>query len=240
MAASETDNMIQTKDLDPKDKQIISETIADIAHQLRTPLTTINILISLIQGKDISEDAKRDYLQQINKNLAHLEWLITALLRISKIDAGTADFRKDTVYLSDLVGETAQPLMIPMELRKQVFDFACSGRESFIGDINWSKEALCNILKNCMEHTPEGGYISVAGKETDEYTEIIVTDTGSGIDPKDLPHIFERYYRGHNSNKQGSGIGLALSKMIIEKQNGKVSVENRPQGGARFDIKFFK
>ena len=91
-----------------------------------------------------------------------------------------------------------------------------------------------------MEHTPEGGYISVAGKETDEYTEIIVTDTGSGIDPKDLPHIFERYYRGHNSNKQGSGIGLALSKMIIEKQNGKVSVENRPQGGARFDIKFFK
>jgi len=241
MGDSELRELMEEDSLSPKDKKVISETIADIAHQLRTPLTTINLLVSLIQKRGLEETKKQAYIQEINTHLARLDWLITALLRMSKIDAGTADFKHDKVELSDLIAQAAEPLMIQMELHSQVFDFSSGGRESFIGDINWSKEALGNIIKNCMEHTPDGGHISVIGRETGEYTEIEVTDTGRGIDPEDLPHIFDRYYRGKNSTgQQGAGIGLALTKKIINQQNGEITAENREKCGAKFVIRFNK
>ena len=131
------------------------------------------------------------------------------------------------------------PVQVPMELHGQTLEI--KGNGSFCGDIRWSSEAVLNIVKNCMEHTPDNGRVSVIGDETAIYREIIIEDTGSGISEKDMPHIFERFYKGTDSNdKGGFGIGLALARMIITNQNGTVKAENSPEGGARFTIRFYK
>ncbi|MEG0662218.1 MAG: HAMP domain-containing sensor histidine kinase [Anaerovoracaceae bacterium] len=223
-----------------KDKIYLTDAIADISHQLRTPLTTINLLVSFLQKKELSDGERREHVREISKHLARIDWLITSLLKLSKIDAGTAGFKRERVQLSDLIARAVEPLMVPMELREQVFDFASKGRETYRGDLNWSVEALGNIIKNCMEHTPEGGHIWVMASENTLYTQIIIKDNGEGIDPKDLPHLFERFYRGKNSNQSGVGIGLALARKIISEQNGTIKVENDKQGGAKFTIRFYK
>ena len=128
-------------------------------------------------------------------------------------------------------------LSIPLELHAQTLSVNASG--DFHGDVAWTAEALTNIIKNCSEHTPEGGEITVIASETPIYSEIVVTDTGSGIDPDDLPRIFDRYYKGKNSSPESVGIGLALAKMIITRQNGTVKASNT-KTGARFDIRFYK
>ncbi len=225
--------------LSHEEKRIVSETIADIAHQLRTPLTTINILVSLLQEEGLPEKKRSEYLQEINLLLSRLEWLITALLRMSRIDAGTVDFRVEQVAVSDLIAGALEPLMVPIELREQTFEFSSQGNETFFGDLNWCKEALGNILKNCMEHTPKGGMISATASQNDAYTEIIIEDTGTGIDPADMPYLFQRYYRG-KSDKSGSGIGLPLARMIIEQEHGTIRAENREEGGARFILRFYR
>lgn len=223
-----------------KGKEYLTDSIADISHQIRTPLTTVNILLSFLQEENLSDERRKRYLKSINQNLARIDWLISALLKISKIDAGTAEFKREKVSVMELVDKAVEPLLIPMELREQVFDFCSGGTESFLGDINWTQEAVENIIKNCMEHTPPGGHINVKAAENSLYTEIIIQDNGPGINEEDLSHIFERFYKGVGSNKAGVGIGLAMARMIIQEQNGTIKAENRISGGASFRICFYK
>ena len=111
---------------------------------------------------------------------------------------------------------------------------------SFAGDLPWTAEALGNILKNCMEHTPEGGTVTVTAEETPIFTRIVVRDTGPGFDPADIPHLFERFYRGSTAGSGSIGIGLAMSRMVIAAQNGTVTADNPTDGGARFTVRFYK
>lgn len=224
-----------------KDKLFLGDAIADISHQIRTPLTSINLLVSLLHKEGISDAEKRKHLRGIESNMDRIEWLVSSLLKMSKIDSGTAGFKSEKVNLGKLVKKAADPLLISMELHEQVFDYTSSGRESFTGDINWTQEAIGNILKNCMEHTPDGGHIEVTGSENVLYTELIIEDNGPGFSESDIPHLFERFYKGTNSSSKVSyGIGLALSRMIIVSQNGTIKAENRKSGGARFVIRFYK
>ncbi|MEA4922356.1 MAG: HAMP domain-containing sensor histidine kinase [Eubacteriaceae bacterium] len=223
-----------------KEKIYLTDSIADISHQLRTPLTTINIVMSFLQKDDLDDRERKKHLKSINQNLARIDWLISSLLKMSKIDAGTADFKREKVRLSDVVDKAAGPLLIPMELREQVFEYSSKGEESFEGDINWTQEAVGNIIKNCMEHTPRGGHIRVCGSENDLYTQLVVQDNGSGISKKDMPHLFERFYSGSDSSESSVGIGLAMARMILMEQNGTVKAENDPDGGAKFTIKLYK
>ena len=174
---------------------------------------------------------------------------------MSKMDAGTASFKKTPVSVPDLLKQAAEPLLIPMELREQTLEIIplkllnqpsdSNGNHppkppvQFLGDFAWSTEALLNILKNCMEHTPVGGKIWVSFSQNAIYTEIIIEDNGSGFDKEDLPHLFERFYKGKNASEHSVGIGLALARMIVTQQNGTLKAENRSKGGAKFVLRFY-
>lgn len=222
-----------------KDKQYLMNSIADISHQIRTPLTAINLIVSRLQGH-CPEAKKQELVRELERLLRHMDWLIQSLLKMAKLDAGAVQMKRDTVTVERLVREATGDLMIPMELRQQTLLVSCPEGASFQGDLSWMREALGNIVKNCMEHTPEGGEIRVVTVENQLYTEIAVCDNGPGIEKEDLPHVFERFYKGKNSADSSVGIGLALARMIVTEQNGTLTAQNAPEGGARFEIRFYK
>lgn len=224
-----------------RDKKYLSDAMADISHQLRSPLTSIHLILSLLKEPDISSHRRMELLQELAQLLSRIDWLVESLLKMSKMDAGTAYLTHVPVSVSRLLKTASEPLLIPFELREQTFTIHQeTGREQFTGDLSWSTEAVLNILKNCMEHTPAGGHIWVSCRENAIFTEIIIEDNGPGFSPDDLPHLFERFYKGKNSSEQSVGIGLALSRMIVSQQNGTLKAENRFEGGARFILKFYK
>lgn len=221
------------------DKQQLTEAIQDIFHQIRTPLTSMNLLVSMLGEENLPYDRRLSMTRELRRQLERVQWLVETLLKLSKIDAGTAQFRSDLVSVAELIEKAAQPLRIPMELREQSLTIRAT-EEHFAGDLNWTAEALGNILKNCMEHTPVGGTITVTTEETALFTEIVVEDNGPGISKEDLPYLFDRFYKGEGSSDDSVGIGLALSRSIIAAQNGTIKAENVPTGGARFTIRFYK
>ncbi len=220
------------------DKVYLADSLADISHQIRTPLTSINLLVSFLSEKNISEERRREVTHELYEHLSRIDWLITALLKISKLDAGTVQLGKESVSLDELIRKSVSPILVPMDLRNQTLQVESEGE--FIGDLAWTSEAITNIVKNCMEHTPDGGTISITAKENALYSEIVISDNGHGIAKDDLPHIFERFYKGKNSDDKSFGIGLALARMIITSQNGTVKAENNQAGGAKFTVRFYK
>ena len=220
------------------DKKYLADSLADISHQLRTPLTAMNLTTTMLRSADLADEKRMELTGELRSLLTRTDWLVETLLKISKLDAGTVKLTKDAVSVSELISRAAAPIAIPMDLRDQALVVNC-GEESFSGDLVWSAEALGNILKNCMEHTPEGGIITVTAQETALYTQIEVTDTGPGFDHKDIPHLFERFYKGSNASQNSYGIGLALARTVITAQNGTVQAQNC-ETGAKFIIKFYK
>ncbi|MBQ2805883.1 MAG: HAMP domain-containing histidine kinase [Clostridia bacterium] len=220
------------------DKIFLADSIADISHQIRTPLTSINLIVSLLDDPDLPEQTREQHMRELYVLLGRIDWLITALLKISKLDAGTAPLSAQTMPLQALIERAAAPLQVPTELRGQQLCLRARGQVTC--DPAWTAEALGNIIKNCMEHTPEGGRILVDAKETALYSEITVTDSGCGIDEEDLPHLFERFYKGKHSSDEGFGIGLALARTIVTAQNGTLKAQNAPEGGAQFIMRFYK
>lgn len=223
-----------------QDKVYLADAIADISHQLRTPLTSMGVALSLLSREDCSPQRQRELVREVTVLLHRMDSLITALLKLSKLDTGTVALQAETVLLSSVVRQSAQLVAIPMELRGQRLQVTGDPKAAFQGDLLWTVEALGNILKNCVEHMDEGGVISLNMAENALYTQLVVEDDGKGIAPEDLPHIFERFYRGKNDDSGSFGIGLALSRMIVNRQNGTIKAENRRQGGARFTIRFYK
>ena len=220
------------------DKVYLADSIADISHQIRTPLTSINLIVDFLSQPELDEQRRMELVHELDVLLSRIDWLIVALLKISKLDAGTAHFQAEEVALADLVAKAVSPVLIPIELKEQTLEISAEG--SFVGDLSWTSEALGNIVKNCMEHTPTGGRIEIAARETPLYAEITVSDSGNGIDADDLPHVFERFYKGKNSSGNSFGIGLALARMIVTSQNGTLKAENKPGGGAKFTMRFYK
>ncbi|MBE6942592.1 MAG: sensor histidine kinase [Ruminococcaceae bacterium] len=220
------------------DKKYLADSLADISHQLRTPLTAMTLTTTMLRTTELTDEKRMELTGELRSLLARTDWLVETLLKISKLDAGTVKLAKDTVSVKELISRSAAPIAIPMELRNQTLVVKCD-KESFSGDLIWSAEALGNILKNCIEHTPEGGTITVTAQETALYTQIEVEDTGSGFDPKDIPHLFERFYKGSNASQNSYGIGLALARTVITAQNGTVQAMNG-NTGAKFVIKFYK
>lgn len=220
------------------DKKYLADSLADISHQLRTPLTAMNLTTTMLRSSDLTDEKRMELTGELRSLLTRTDWLVETLLKISKLDAGTVKIAKDAVSVSELISRSAAPIAIPMDLRNQTLVVNC-GEERFSGDLIWSTEALGNILKNCMEHTPEGGTITVTAQETALYTQIEVEDTGVGFDSKDIPHLFERFYKGSNASQNSYGIGLALARTVITAQNGTVQAMNG-NTGAKFVIKFYK
>ena len=220
------------------DKEYLADSLADISHQIRTPLTSINLLVERLSASGLTDECRHQLTNELYGLLDRIDWLITTLLKISKLDAGTVQFNKETVSLEMLINKSCTPLLIPIELRGQELIIRAEG--NFYGDSAWTSEAVGNIVKNCMEHTPDGGKIEIEAAENALYSEIVIKDNGTGISPEDLPHIFERFYKGKDSDGKSFGIGLALSRMIIAGQKGTVKAENRKNTGAMFTLRFYK
>ena len=222
-----------------KDKTALSNLIADISHQIKTPLTSLGVLADLL-AEDPPETDRRAFVGRLRAQLARIQWLTGALLKLARLDAGTATFKNESVDVRRLIERALDPLQIPLEIKGQQLEVHGDAEASFTGDLNWSAEALTNVVKNCVEHTPEGGKIEIRYSANALYTEIIVSDDGEGIASRDIPNIFSRFYRGENTGENNVGIGLALAKAIFTAQGGNISVRSQPGIGTSFDIRVFR
>jgi signal transduction histidine kinase len=222
-----------------RDKIFLSDSLADIAHQLRTPMTSIRMLVTFLSKTDLESGKRLEYSHDAETLLSRTDWLLSALLKISKIDAGTAVFRKESFTLNELLDKAVSPLEIPMEIRGVTLNKAYEGNISLSGDLNWTAEAVGNILKNCLEHSEPGGVIEITGTVNALFAELSIRDHGKGFDPEELPHLFERFYQGSLQKEGNFGVGLALSRKILSAQNGTVKAANHPQGGACFTVRFY-
>ena len=222
-----------------KDKKYLADSLADISHQLKTPITSITVMTDLLKN-ETDERKRREFLDVINSQLSRINWLIVTLLKLSKIDAGAIEFKNERVSLKNILENAVQPFLINAEVKGIELTAQCD--ENVLADVdkNWYTEAISNIIKNCIEHTGEGGFVSVCAYETPVLTKIIIKDNGSGIAPEDLPHIFERFYQGRNHSETSVGIGLALSKAIFNRQNSFVSVQSETGKGTEFEITLYK
>lgn len=223
-----------------QDKSALADALADISHQIRTPLTSLNLIAASLTRPEMPVESRLEAAARLRQQLGRIDWLIEALLKMSRIEAGAVAFSREQGALSALVEKAAAGVAIPMELREQQLTVRVAPEATFLGDVAWSAEALGNVLKNCMEHTPPGGEICVTGEENLVYAQLVVQDTGSGFDPQDLPHLFQRFYKGRDAGEQSVGIGLALAREILVRQNGTIKAENAPEGGARFTLRFYK
>lgn len=223
-----------------KEKMQLADAISDISHQLKTPLTSMRVMSDLLSNNDLESEKRIEFTNNIEMQLDRMQWLLTSLLKLSKIDAGTVSFKKDRVAVSELIRKSTEPLLIPIEIKNQTLVIEGSSNVSFIGDLYWTTEALINIIKNCIEHTGEDGRISIFFDENPLFTEIKILDNGSGIEKEDLPYIFKRFYKGKNAGEDSVGIGLAMAKTIVTSQNGDINVSSRKNEGTCFIIKFYK
>ncbi|WP_229925288.1 sensor histidine kinase [Paraclostridium bifermentans] len=234
-------NILKEKvELLSKEKIFLNDTISDISHQLKTPMTSLIILNDLMYD-DLPEESKIEFLEKIKSQLNRMEWLIKSMLKLSKVEAKVINFKNEKVNILELIKMSIQPSLIPIELKNIDVSINGDSEAMFLGDMDWSIEALVNIIKNCVEHTFSSGSLDISYEENSLYTEIVIKDTGEGIDKKDLPHIFKRFYKGKSSSKEDSvGIGLAMAKSIIEGQKGDISVKSEKNKGTQFNIIFHK
>lgn len=222
-----------------EEKEHLADSLADIAHQLRTPLTSLNLILSLLENSP-DKDERRELLHEAEELLVRMDWLITALLKLSRLDAGIVTFKKEWIHVKNLIYTALRPLQISLELHDITVKIDVSEETELLGDLDWLSEAVRNVIKNCMESAGDHGQIEIVCEDTLLYTEITIHDTGNGFEQEDLINLFERFYRGKNSKAAGYGIGLSLSKTVITRQGGMVTAENHPQGGAVFRIRFSK
>lgn len=222
-----------------QDKVKLTNAISDISHQLKTPLTSMMVMADLLSDKKLDESKRAEFTQNIRVQLERIEWLVSSLLKLSKIDAGTVSFKKDNVSVQGLIERAVQPVLIPMDIREQTLLVEGDESVTFTGDNHWTAEALINILKNCVEHTPVGGNIFISFSENPLFTEIRVKDDGHGIPKEDLPYIFRRFYKGKNAGEDSVGIGLAMAYSIITSQQGDIEVRSEQGKGTEFHIKFY-
>lgn len=223
-----------------EDKSKLTNAISDISHQLKTPLTSMMVMADLLRDNRLDENKRDEFTKNLQLQLKRMEWLVSSLLKLSKIDAGTITFKKEEIMVAPLIQTAVEPLLVPMDIKMQSLSIKGDEKASFIGDFNWTAEALINIIKNCVEHTAEEGELSISFSENALYTEIIISDNGIGVPREDLPYIFKRFYKGKNASEDSVGIGLAMAHSIITSQTGDIEVKSQPGVGTTFHIKFYK
>ena len=237
--------LYQTKDAAVQAKNDFAENLSNIAHQIKTPITAISLSLQTLSEMPMKKEYEKDRIEQIKKQLNRLIHLEESLLVLSRLDAGTLMFQKEDVDVFTLLVLAADNLQELFADSGTFIDIPESGEMAVKADLNWTMEAVINVMKNCMEHNA-GGTVHCSYGQNPLYTEILIWDEGDGFAKEDIPHLFKRFYRGKNADAGGNirgsgiGIGLALSKEIIEHQNGTIRAKNLPNGGACFEIRFYK
>lgn len=227
----------ESKEEQEKEKLNLAKNIADISHQLKTPLTSMGIMTDLLLDNEPDEQ-NRYFIQQLGMQIDRLSGLVQVLLKLAKFDAGTVKLKQQEIVISSFIEEILEILAAPIK-QKQLKVHLDGEDEVYLKvDKNWTYEAVHNVLYNCVQHSPDEGKIEISWRHNPIYTELVIQDQGGGIQREDLPHIFTRFYKGKNASKESIGIGLAMAKTIIEKQNGEIRASNI-QGGTQFNIKFY-
>lgn len=229
----------EISEISKKDKKELEESLEDISHQLKTPLTSILIMIdTLLDDEDMDQNTREDFLRNMKREVMNINFLVKSILKLSRLDTNTVKFISKKESVKEIINEAILNVSLLSDLKNVKIETNLS--DSFIiCDYKWQIEALTNILKNSIEHSYENNKVLIESSENNAYVKIIIKDFGTGIAKEDINHIFERFYKGKDSDYDSIGIGLALSKSIIEKQNGKISVESSDDG-TTFTIKYFK
>ena len=239
---SKTTTMLrQVADNSIKDKINLKDSLGDISHQLKTPLTSITIMIdNILDNPDMDEKTRKKFLINIKREIININFLVMSLLKLSKFDANVVKFNKEEVYIKDIIKESIKNVSMIKELKNISIKVSGDNNIKLLCDYKWQVESITNILKNSIEHTDEYGIVEINYSENKLYTRILIKDNGKGIDSGDLPHIFDRFYKGKNGSDDSFGIGLSLSKTIIEKEGGSITVKSTLNIGTIFTIKYLK
>lgn len=229
----------EISEISKKDKKELEESLEDISHQLKTPLTSILIMIdTLLDDEDMDQNTREDFLRNMKREVMNINFLVKSILKLSRLDTNTVKFISKKESVKEIINEAILNVSLLSDLKNVKIETNLS--DSFINcDYKWQIEALTNILKNSVEHSYENNKVLIESSENNAFVKITIKDFGTGIAREDINHIFERFYKGKDSDYDSIGIGLALSKSIIEKQNGKISVESSDDG-TTFTIKYFK
>lgn len=231
----------EESEISKKDKDNLKMSVEDISHQLKTPLTSITIMLdNLKDNPNMDENTKQKFIFEISKQIDWINWLVISMLKLSKLDANVVQFYEEKINLKKFIDEIIKNLEIPIEIKEQQIVIKGNESASFVGDYKWQQEAITNIIKNCIEHNKENGKIYIKYEENTLFTKITIRDEGEGMTKEDLKHVFERFYKGKNSSENSVGIGLALAKNIIEKNNGMISCKSELDKGTEFVIKYMK
>ena len=231
----------EESEISKKDKENLKVSVEDISHQLKTPLTSITIMLdNLKENPNMDENTKQKFIFEISKQIDWINWLVISMLKLSKLDANVVQFYDEKINLNKFITEIVKNLEIPIEIKNQNIIINGDKEAAFVGDYKWQQEAVTNIIKNCIEHNKENGTINIKYEENNLFTKISIKDEGIGIEKEDLKHIFERFYKGKNSTENSVGIGLSLSKNIIEINNGIILCKSEIGKGTEFIIKYMK
>ena len=226
--------LYQTKEAAVQAKDYFAENLSNIAHQIKTPVTAISLSLQTMEQE--GEDGQTERIRKQLFRLSHLE---ESLLLLARLDAGTLALKKEEVDVFTLLSLAADNLDEMLQESGTAIDIPEQGEMAVTADLDWTMEAVINLMKNCLEYNP-GGTIHCLYEQNPLYTQIQIRDDGKGFAKEDIPHLFQRFYRGKHAAEGGIGIGLSLAKEIIERQNGTIRAENRPEGGACFEIRFYK
>lgn len=222
-----------------REKLALKDTLANISHQIKTPLTSLLVMNELL-GEDIPAKQRKEFVENSTQQLERIKWLMETLLKLAKFDANTIELKSEVISIEKLVEASVKPLLVPMDIKEQTLHIKGDPKAEIIGDFNWTQEALSNILKNCMEHTPQKGKIEIDYTDNPLFVQIQVKDNGKGISPKELPNIFRRFYRGQSADSNSVGIGLALAQTVMGHQNGEIKASSVLGKGTTFTIKVYK
>ena len=219
-------------------KKDLKDTLADISHQLKTPITSILIILdNIIDNPDMDKNTREDFIRDIKRELLNMNFLALNLLKLSKLDSNTVHFIKKEVSLDEIVTSSIKNIAPLCDLKNITIIKNLEPGIKINCDLNWQVEAITNILKNCVEHSKENSKIDITTATNKVYHSIKIRDYGTGIIKKDLPHIFERFYKGTGGSANSIGIGLSLAQKIIESNDGLINVETGPDG-TTFTIKY--
>ena len=223
-----------------KDKMNLKKSLEDISHQLKTPLTSILVMLdNIIEDPDMDINIRNDFVRDIKRNVVNINFLVQALLKLSKFDANTVHFIKKEYNLGSIVDESIKNVSTLCDLRNINIELNIKNDSKIMCDSKWQIEAITNILKNSIDHSKDNQKVIINVEDNNVYSTVEIKDFGDGISKKDISHIFERFYKGENATSDSIGIGLALAKTIIEEDNGNISVESN-KNGTKFTIKYFK
>ena len=223
-----------------KDKLDLKDSLQDISHQLKTPLTSINIMLdNIIDDPDMDISVRQNFIRNIKREITNISFLVQSILKLSKFESNTISFVRNKIKVKKIIDESIRNVSNLCDLKDVSIEVNNICKKYIYCDLKWQVEAITNILKNAVEYSNHGDRVLIDCEDNNIYTQIKIIDYGKGMDKEDIQNIFKRFYKGKNSGKDSIGIGLSLSKAIIEEDNGRVSVDSKKNKGTIFTIKYF-